>query len=252
MSRRPRSEAGKSLADQLVESVGTRVPEPARPDAEGTAEGKTQLRGVVRTGDEGTQSAGPGVVHVDLETGVKTPLTGSAAQLDQARKAPPLYQSANLGPEIGDDFNRITETLYAADAFRDYDDLERNLEIGDQRGDRGTLREALDKAEVRARRAHRLFLGAKLELVKWELDAQKVGAAMRQKAKDALTNDPERTKRVTNDDVEAQMVEMFPDEVAAQEIKRTKLKGVTESMEHLTRRWDMRCGDLRTLLETLR
>ncbi len=250
--RRPRSEAGKSLADQLVASIGTRVPNPpAVVDypvaATGTIEVRERPGGKVLASARVTPEQTSAEIARDLAAQI-----GSAEQLDGARKAPPLFQSANLGPEVGEDFNRIVETLYAADAFKDYDDLERNLEIGDQRGDRATLREALDKAEARARRAHKLFMGAKLELVKWELDARKVEAAMRQKATEVLKNDPERTKRVTNDDVEAQMVESFPDEVASQEIKRAKLKGVTESLEHLTRRWDMKCGDIRTLLETLR
>lgn len=165
---------------------------------------------------------------------------------------PPLYQSANLGEGVNADFQRIIETTYAADAFRDYDDLERHLEVGDQRGDYATLREHLDKAEARARRAHKLYLGSKLELVKWDLDSKRVVAGMRKRATEMLQDDPDRTKRITNDDVEAKMADEFPDEVSAQEIRRAKMKGVVEDLEHLVRRWDSKCVDLRTMIETLR
>ncbi len=78
------SEEWRANAEALVDGrwdpivgyeSGTRVPR-ARLDAEGTAEGKTQLRGVVREGGclEGTLSASPGVLHVDLETGARTEL----------------------------------------------------------------------------------------------------------------------------------------------------------------------------------
>jgi len=168
---------------------------------------------------------------------------------------PPLFASAQGGSGINADFARIIETTYAADAFRDYDDLEKNLEVGEDRADYATLREHLDKAEVRARRAHRLFIGSKLERVKWELDSRKVMAGMRVEATTALQGEKDagdRTKRITNDDVESKMAELFPDEVEAQELTRVKLKGVEESLEHLVRRWDSKCGSLRTLLETLR
>lgn len=171
------------------------------------------------------------------------------------REPPPLYASANLGDGIAPDYQRIVETLHAADAFADYDELEKNLEVGEGRGDYATLREHLDKAEQRARRAHRLYIGSKLELVRWELDSKKVVAAMRKEADATLQaerDSGERTKRVTNDDIDATMVDLFPDEVTAQELTRAKMKGTTESLEHLVRRWDAKCSDLRTLLETLR
>lgn len=230
MARRPRSAAGttSSLADSLIESTsGIRVP-PREEDAREAAE---------RTARSIEALAPP-----------------SAAEPPK-REAPPLFSSANLGGGVAPDYQRIVETLHAADAFADYDDLERNLEVGEGRSDYSTLREHLDKAEQRARRAHRLFVGSKLELVRWELDSKKVVAAMRKEAAAALQarkDSGEITKRVTNDDVDAEMVDMFPDEVASQELTRVKMKSTTESLEHLVRRWDMKCGDLRTLLETLR
>ena len=43
---------------------------------------------------------------------------------------PPLFTSANRGPGVVPDLERIIETLYSVDAFKEYEDLERNLEVG--------------------------------------------------------------------------------------------------------------------------
>lgn len=180
---------------------------------------------------------------------------GPAEATPTIKAPPPLYQSANLGDGVRPDFDRIVETIYAADVFADYDDLERNLEVGEQRGDYGTLREHLDKAEQRARRAHRLYLGAKIELVRWEVDAKRVMGALRQKAREALEEekaDGTRKKAITIQDVEDWISENHPDEWAAQEVRRAKIKGTVDDLEHLNGAWVRKCSDLRTLIETLR
>lgn len=167
----------------------------------------------------------------------------------------PLFATANKGPGINPDFARIVDTLYRVDAFREYEDLESNLEVGEQRGDRGTLREALDKAQKRARRAHQLMLGAKLERSNWERDSEVVNAAMRNTAHDELQEekkDGTRNKAITDADVTSRVAERFADEWRAQETTRHKLKGVESSIEHLVKMWDSKVHSLSTLLETLR
>jgi hypothetical protein len=174
---------------------------------------------------------------------------------EEPKAPPPLFATANKGPGITPDFARIIETVYAADAFKDYDDLERNLEVGEQRGDYLTLREHLDRAEQRARRAHKLYLGAKLERANWERDAEVTSAAMRNSAHEELEaekKDGDRKKMITDADVTSRVAEMFPDEWRAQETTRHKLKGVESSIEHLVKMWDAKVFSLRTLLETLR
>jgi len=167
----------------------------------------------------------------------------------------PLFATANKGPGITPDYARIIESVYAVDAFKDYTDLETNLEVGEQRGDYHTLREHLDKAEQRARRAHRLYLGAQLERSNWERDAEVTSAAMRSEAHAELEAEKEageRKKMITDADVTSRVAEKFPDEWRAQETMRRKLKGVESTIEHLTERWNSKCSSLRTLLETLR
>src|ERR1019366_185937 len=174
---------------------------------------------------------------------------------DEAPKHPPLFVSANKGPTITPDFARIVESVYASDAFADYDDLEKNLEVGEQRGDYLTLREHLDKAEMRARRAHKLLLGAKLERSNWERDAEVTAAGMRRKAAEELEDekaDGTRKKMITDADVTARVAELFPDEWRAQEQMRHKIKGTESTIEHLVGQWNSQPFSLKTLLETLR
>jgi hypothetical protein len=290
MSRRPRSEAG-TLVDQLVS--GTRVPVTLGPplsrekldvaaadliggmgrQSEAAFKAAAEARSCTVTG-----CAFPHALGEHPATKVRSeatsdswsdtwqtgamlptlldPVTGQRRETEPAKKPPPaLFASANLGDGVHPDFQRIVECTYAADAFRDYNDLEKNLEVGDQRGDHATLREHLDKAEARARRAHKLYLGSKLELVGWEADARKVMSAMREEARRALEDEKlegTRKKVISQDDVEDRVADLFPDEWRAQKVRTAKLKGVVEDLEHLTRRWDAKAVDLRTMLETLR
>lgn len=229
MSRRPRSQAGQ-LVDQLVAATGgSRDPLPS----------------VVQA---------PEVPLSQRMTQQQIVAAEEAFGAPSAKKPPPLFVNSNGGGEASD-FQRIIEAVYRVDAYADYDDLEQHLEVGEQRSDYATLREHLDKAEQRARRAHKLYLGAKIELVRWEADARKVMAAMREKARLQLEEekaDGARKKAIVKDDVVDRIADLYPDEWAAQEITRAKMKGVVEDMENLVKNWNSKCASLRTLLETLR
>jgi hypothetical protein len=48
------------------------------------------------------------------------------------------------------------------------------------------------------------------------------------------------------------MADMFPDEWAAQELTRVKLKGTVEHLERLADLWKGRCHSLGTMLSNLR
>lgn len=167
----------------------------------------------------------------------------------------PMFVTANKGPGITPDYQKLIETVYAVDAVRDYADLEQNLQVGEERVNYTVLMQHLDKAEDRARRAHRLYLGAKLELESWEQDSNKVLAAMRGEASEELEDEKaagKRKKAITNPDVEARMSEKFPDEYRAQMMTRAKLKGVAEHIERLAELWKSRCHTLGAMLSNLR
>ena len=64
--------------------------------------------------------------------------------------------------------------------------------------------------------------------------------------------DGTRRKVLLKEDVEDRVADIHPDEWRAQQVKRAQMKGVVEDLEHLVKRWDAKCVDLRVLLETLR
>lgn len=192
-----------------------------------------------------------GRVQQSQEVTAAPPATGFLRPPTEPR--PPIFVGAD--GKADKDFERIVDAVFAVDIYGDYEDLEKNLEVGEGRSDYATLRFHLDKAEERARRAHRLYLGSKVEYARWEADAKKVAAAMRQKATEALEAEKtagERTKNITNVDVDAMIRELYADEVEAQALRKVKMEGVVSSLENLAWRWNSKCEDLRTLLETLR
>jgi hypothetical protein len=227
-----------------------------RSEAVAAAVAESLVRRAIPPPDPNFGEDGPGVkeAHERLVADLSGQLQASLDKKTE-RTPPPLFASANKGPGVHADFERIVETIYQVDAFKDYAELEQSLEVGDQRGDYRTLTEHLDKAERRARRAHALYLGAKLELARWELDSEVTLAGMRKQASEALEEEKqrgERKKMITNDDVRSRMGEMFPDEWRHQELKRVKLKGTVEHLERLAELWKVKCFSLGTMLSNLR
>jgi hypothetical protein len=223
----------------------------ARQKQSGTASGNLSPMLVIPPPSDGVIQ-GPSLT-IDVESFMR-PEPGVVSDIPK-NEPPPLFTSANLGPGINPDMARIVETIYQVDAFSDYRDLEQNLEVGEERGQYKTLAEHLDKGEKRARRAHALYLGAKLELAKWEIDSRKVTSVMRGEAHAELEAEKaagERKKMITNDDIETRISEKYPDEWASQELSRVKLKGTVEHLERLAELWKNRCFSLGTQLSNLR
>ena len=206
--------------------------------------------------DPGTRVPVPGFPGLEASPEVARAAEEIAARRSETDKAPPpLFVVPDGMGGVAPDIARITMSIYEIDAHRDYQDIERSLEIGDERTTYSTLMQHLDKGEVRARRAHALYLGAKLELAKFEIDSQKVVGAMRSKASEVLEDEKAsgtRKKAITNADIEAQMADMFPDEWAAQELTRVRLKGGVEHLERLADLCKGRCHTLGTMLSNLR
>jgi hypothetical protein len=158
-------------------------------------------------------------------------------------EAPPLFTSANKTPgQVTPvaDWDRIVETVYAVDPWKEYEELERHLEIGDERNDVGTLKRALDRSSRLALRAHQLYLAAKLHQTNVELDTSAIWTKMRDEATAALEAEKktgDRKKQITESDVENEIVARFGDEYRAQRTKREKLKGMVAQMLWLAERW---------------
>lgn len=170
-------------------------------------------------------------------------------------KPPPLLVNANRGPGLTEEFLAVVETVFTIDALKDYKDLEENLAIGEQRADYQTVLRCLDEAETKARKAHKLYLGSKLELQNWQLDIEPVEAAMRQRSLDELEAEKElgeRKKQITEADVKGRTQFNFPEEYKHQQQNRVKIEGTVKHLERLSELWMQRCKTLGTMLSTLR
>lgn len=162
---------------------------------------------------------------------------------------------APLEVPLTGDFMRIVESIYIDRPFESYKRLEQALVLGETRGDYGSLVKALDEAETNAREAHRLWMTARLERVRWEKDNEMVRAAMRQEATRHLEQEKEagaRKKQITEADVEGTCNALFPDEWKHQEMKREKVKAMEETTKNLCERWSSRCAGLQTMVKGAR
>lgn len=159
-------------------------------------------------------------------------------------------------PEVSADFAAVQEHIFRSrDIHADYLRLERELALGAQRTDHGSLTKALDDAEANARLAHGLYSLACVERKRWELDAVVVEGGMRTSAVEALQEEKkqgERSKAITEADVELKCASMFPDEWRDVQMKREKAKRMVDSLEHLAATWKDRAKDLNTLLHVER
>lgn len=151
---------------------------------------------------------------------------------------------------LSDDFERVTLSYLVEEPYKVYQQLERELDLGDQRDDRGSVRKAADRAESNARLAHRLWMTARVEERRWELENEATFAAMRTEATAALQREKvagDRSKQITDADVTARACAMYPDEYRAQEVRKKKVDGMVKSCENLSTLWNSRCRTLQEL-----
>jgi hypothetical protein len=156
---------------------------------------------------------------------------------------------------LSSDFERITESVFLEHPLETYKQLEADLRVGTERNDHGSLMKALDNAETNARKAHKLWMTAKLAESTWEMDNALVFAAMRMEANKTLTREKEqglRPKQITDADVDAMCAALFSAEWAAQEVKRKKVHAMSRSMENLNEMWMSRCRSLNAMLSKQR
>ena len=163
--------------------------------------------------------------------------------------------SSTAPPSRRADFDQIVESVYRLDIRAEYDSLERELVVRDNEGDRGTLRSYLNRAEDNARRAHRLYLAAKIEAERTELDEQPLIGAMRREANDRLQREKDagkRSKAITDADVSTLAASMYPNDWPKIHERIAKAKGTAEHLERFADLWRSRCGTARSLLESSR
>lgn len=177
---------------------------------------------------------------------------------------PPQVQApaAELGelfgpPVFGNHYDRIVSRIFTVDPFGEYDELERDLklDVSPERVDYGTLAMALNKGEDNARRAHKLFVNAKLHLAQVEAEVEKLEGTLRMQVVGELAQqkaEGKLSKAATKDDVIAEMSRIFPDEVMRFRTRIAKAKLSVEHLERLSDLWRSRCRTLDTLVSTAR
>jgi hypothetical protein len=165
----------------------------------------------------------------------------------------PIVENQHAAHEtpIAPGFARIVERIFIADPEAAYARLESDLRIGDERATYGALTKALDEAETNARTAHRLYISAKVERERWELDNEVAFGAMRAEATRSLQREKDtkaRSKQITDADVASECAMLFPDEYRAQALTRKKVKAMEDSLANLSEVWLIRCKSLQTML----
>jgi hypothetical protein len=161
-----------------------------------------------------------------------------------------------FGPKLTPDFERIVETTFAIDIGTTYKRIDKSLVLGEEnRSSYGAVNEALDKAETNARDAFRLYLVAKIELQRFEAEADTTRSGMWASATAALQAEKAegvRTKAITNDDIRFKCIDLFPDEWHALEERHVKVKAAVAAMEKLSELATVRIRTLQVILSNLR
>lgn len=184
-----------------------------------------------------------------VATDVYNPSSGTF--VPKEAEPPPVEEPPKVaGPTLTNDFERVVQNIFVHDVWLTYQRLEKELEQGDGRTDHGSLVKALDRAETNARTAHKLSMSANIEVARFEAEMDTVRASMRAAAVAALER--EQAKRITNDDVEARIAAIYPDETKYHRERGAKVKAMKASMENLASLWVSRCFSLRTLVDKSR
>jgi hypothetical protein len=145
---------------------------------------------------------------------------------------------------------RLVETRFVADEqiAGDVEELERELATTDRLGNHAA---ALDAVEHRARRAFRVYLQVQEMREEWELENKVIFGSMRVEAMRLLQKEKDsgvRSKAITNDDVEAQIAGLYPDQWITQEKQRAKARRVEEDARHRAEMWSSKCRSLGVLV----
>lgn len=157
--------------------------------------------------------------------------------------------------EWGEDVDRIASSMVVSDPLKEYDRLERELQVGDNRFDSGHVLTALDQAEANARMAFRVYVTLVRDVERWRLENAEVFGTMRREATQSLQAEKEaksRNKTITEADIEAECAVMFSDQWTDQEMRKLKAKQVVESARNLLELWTKRAMSLTSLASKLR
>lgn len=159
----------------------------------------------------------------------------------------------SVEPKMGRSFEALVEIIVpeqGIDIEAEYAELDKVLQIEGALTP-AVVREHLNAAEKRAMRAHRLFVSAKLEARRFELDCEEALGAMREEATSELQaekNKGERNKSITEADVRGRAATLHPDEWASINGQLERAKRTIAQLEHFSDLWKGRRFSLSALL----
>lgn len=156
-------------------------------------------------------------------------------------------------PVLPPSWMRIQERVFTIDdPETEYADLESGLRL-EEALTPGNLQTALNDAEDNARRAHKLYIVARSEFEKFELQASPLIEAMRDAANRDLQGEKdrkERSKTITDADIKSRASILFPDEWTIAQERRIKAEGMMDTLKSFAELWRQRCFSLSSMLNS--
>lgn len=207
----------------------------------------------------------PEPVHGAVYTDKREPFGAALKrELDQNARESALEVSAQAArgdatpfgalPTSGAGYDRIIERVFdMPDPDGEYDELERALVLGTRTYE--SVSDALDHAEDNARRAHRLYVNARVDAERFNIDADVIESAMRTQAVGELQREKDagvRTKAITEADTTSKVAALFPDEYRDLAERKVKSRKMIEHLEVFAKLWGSRCYSLSKMLESKR
>lgn len=178
----------------------------------------------------------------------------AAAPKDEGSKRrhdPRLEIATEDLPMLTAPWMKIQERVFnVPDPEAEYAELEEALRLTDALTP-GNLQAALNSAEDNARRAHRLYIVARVEFERFELECGPVMEAMRDAAAKDLQGEKdrkERSKQITESDIKGRASILFPDEWGLVNSRRVKAEGMMDNLKVFANVWMQRCFSLSSML----
>ena len=241
MSRSEALAAKKAQAQQVIESVSNSMSEailgiddsdpfsvPGAPYRDGNEEGSTGFS-ITKEAVKTTVANPEGTRVVVAPKGSNPPYTVVPAK--EEKPVPQPARATNV-----DGIQRLIESVFEIDIEGTWKRCLAALKSTEEPVKGVPMRKVLAGIDDRCREAHKLYCNLKLHLSQYELDIEKTRAAIRDEAQaqlQAQKDNGSRDKRITNDDVQAKMMENHPDEFKASELSLRKFRLAVEHAEHL-------------------
>jgi len=155
---------------------------------------------------------------------------------------------------LGEGYERIVEHVFTIDPWATYERLQKRLQlpVPAHAQTRVVLFDELDAAETLAKEAHQLFISAKETVRRFDADAVVMSVDMRQQATATLQQEKDsgqRSKQITDADVESRIASIFADEWRQLELRRSKARLMVDHMQRLSDAWKERARDLRSMFD---